>query len=289
MPELISSSSNFVPVKDLPEEIRWVKIMGNSLNGVEVKSSILISLPSIAMFIGVRTDAFVRWISKSFFVSHILSIHHKKIDAPQICGAWKNGVFTGLTAFIPFELLPEVIVSARQGGLTPDFPEKAQLLYELSKSTLKAVGLAISGNKAKASEELALVGKGLGLNVADQIIGIFKQYETRDYQVLTNKEFNSKVKQQGLNYGVVTGTLTLGITNKTVDDWKSLGKQHKLPAKLRTTSREVMRQLAPSDGVGMVFGEKHYIKEPKIGEAVKTGKQGKSFYERLKKVGLLDD
>ena len=50
-----------------------------------------------------------------------------------------------------------------------------------------------------------------------------------------------------------------------------------------------MRQVSPGDGVGMVFGEKHYIKEPKVNEAIKTGKQGKSFYERLKKVGLLEN
>jgi len=243
----------------------------------------------VAKFIGIRTDNFVKWLGKSTFLNSVLSCHYKYILGTPNGVPWEKGLVTGLTPFIPFEVLPEIIVSFRQSGLTAGFPEKVELLYELSQTTLKAVGLAISGNKAKASEELALVGKGLGLNVADQIIGIFKQYETRDYQVLTNKEFNSKVKHQGLNYGVVTGTLTLGITNKTVDDWKNLGKQYKLPAKLRTTSREVMRQLAPSDGVGMVFGEKHYIKEPKIREAVKTGKQGKSFYERLKKVGLLDD
>ena len=42
------------------------------------------------------------------------------------------------------------------------------------------------------------------------------------------------------------------------------------------------------DGAGMTFGEKHFIKDPNIEEAVSTGKQGKGFYERLKKVGLLD-
>lgn len=279
---------NFLVVKDLPGEIRWVRVEGNILD-VEIKSSILISLPSIASFIGVRTDVFIRWISGSTFSMSVLSTHHKQIDAPQNCGAWKNGVIMGLVAFIPFELLPEVIVSIKQSGLTPEFPEKVQMLYELSQSTLKAVGLALSGDKEKASQELALVGKGLGLNIADQIIGIFKQYETRDYQVLTNKEFNSKVKAQGLDYATVTGTLTLGITQRTVANWKALGKQKKLPAKLRTSGREVMRQVSPGDGVGMVFGEKHYIKEPKVNEAVKTGKQGKSFYERLKKVGLLEN
>lgn len=286
---MVDSIYDMTVVKDLPEEIRWIKIEGNKILGIEIKSSILISLPSIASFIGVRTDVFIRWVDSSTFSRSVLSTHYKQILDSANEVPWKKGLTSGLTAFIPFELLPEVIVSIRQSGLAPAFPEKVQMLYELSQSTLKAVGLAMSGDKDKASQELALVGKGLGLNIADQIIGIFKQYETRDYQVLTNKEFNSKVKAQGLDYATVTGTLTFGITQRTVANWKALGKQKKLPAKLRTSGREVMRQVSPGDGVGMVFGEKHYIKEPKVNEAVKTGKQGKSFYERLKKVGLLEN
>lgn len=285
---MVNRSDDMLVVKDLPEEIRWVRVEGNIL-GIEIKSSILISLPSIASFIGIRTDNFIRWLSNSSFSFYILSSQYKQIQNAVNETPWRKGLVTGLTSFIPFELLPEVIVSIKQSGLTPAFPEKVQMLYELSQSTLKAVGLALSGDKEKASQELALVGKGLGLNIADQIIGIFKQYETRDYQVLTNKEFNSKVKAQGLDYATVTGTLTFGITQRTVANWKALGKQKKLPAKLRTSGREVMRQVSPGDGVGMVFGEKHYIKEPKVNEAVKTGKQGKSFYERLKKVGLLEN
>lgn len=50
-----------------------------------------------------------------------------------------------------------------------------------------------------------------------------------------------------------------------------------------------MRTLHPEDSVCMTFGEKHYIKDPNVREAVKTGKQGKEFYLRLKHVGLLDD
>lgn len=48
------------------------------------------------------------------------------------------------------------------------------------------------------------------------------------------------------------------------------------------------RKFSMSDGVGMTFGEKHFTKEPRVSEAVKTGRQGKAFYERLKKVGLLE-
>lgn len=286
---LMNKISDILVVKDLPEEIRWVRTDETTILDIEVKSSILISLPSIAGFIGVRTDNFVKWLDKSTFSTRILSCHYKHIESTPNEVPWRKGLISGLTAFIPFELLPEIIVAIRQSDFAPEFPEKVQMLYELSQTTLKAVGLAMSGDKEKASQELALVGKGLGLNIADQIIGIFKQYETRDYQVLTNKEFNSKVKAQGLDYATVTGTLTFGVTQRTVANWKALGKQKKLPSKLRTTGREVMRQVSPGDGVGMVFGEKHYIKEPKVNEAIKTGKQGKSFYERLKKVGLLEN
>ena len=83
--------------------------------------------------------------------------------------------------------------------------------------------------------------------------------------------------------------LTLGITEKTAAQWKAFGASRRLPPKTLTSSREVMRAISPSDSVDMAFGEKHYVKEPKIDEAVKTGKQLKESYKRLKEVGLLDD
>jgi hypothetical protein len=50
-----------------------------------------------------------------------------------------------------------------------------------------------------------------------------------------------------------------------------------------------MRKISPGDGVGMTFGERHFIKQQDTTEAIRTGKEGKNFYERLKIVGLLDD
>lgn len=275
--------------KVLPEEIFWVKVDTDIIKEVEVKSLILISLPSVAQFVGIRSDELTEWLAKTTFSNFILSAHHKHLDGTEISVPWKKGFIKGYTSLIPFELLPEFIVAFRQSGRSLEYPEKAQMLYEIAKSTLEAVGLAISGNSGKAAEELARVGKGLGLTVADQIIGIFKQYESRDYQIQTNREFNSKVKTVGADYAITTGTLTFGITGRYPSQWKALGTAKHLPSKLRETSREVMRQVAPSDGVGMTFGERHYIKEQSISEAIQTGKQGKDFYERLKKVGLLDD
>lgn len=273
----------------LPEEVFWVKVDAGLIEGVAIKSFILISLPSVAQFIGIKSDQFTEWVSKTTFADFILSIHYKQLQGPEISGPWKKGVVTGYTPFLPFELLPEVIVAFRQSGRSIDYPEKAEMLYQIAKSTLETVGLAMSGDKDKASEELARVGKGLGLTVADQIIGIFKQYESRDYQIQTNKEFNIKVKAVGADYAITTGTLTFGITGRYPSHWKALGTAKGLPAKLRETSREVMRQISPSDGVGMTFGERHFIKDPNTQEAINTGLQGKNFYERLKKVGLLDD
>ena len=159
----------------------------------------------------------------------------------------------------------------------------------MSKSTLEAVGLAVSGNKDKAAEELAKVGQGLGLNAADQVIAIFKQYESKDYQVETNKKFRGKVYSLGGNYAIITGAITLGVTDRYPHQWVALGASRGLPASLRKTGREVMRQLYPGDSVGMTFAEKHYIKKPDVKQASETGKQGREFYNRLKKVGLLED
>lgn len=275
--------------KVLPEEIQWVKVDTGIIEGVEIKSLILISMPSVAQFVGIRSDELSEWLSKTTFSNFVLSAHPKHLHGTEISVPWKKGVIKGYTSLMPFELLPEIIVAFRQSGRSIEYPEKAEMLYEIAKSTLEAVGLAISGKKDRAAEELARVGKGLGLTVADQIIGIFKQYESRDYQIQTNREFNSKVKAVGADYAITTGTLTLGITGRYPSQWKALGTSKHLPAKLRETSREVMRQIAPSDGVGMTFGERHYIKDPNINEAIQTGRQGKDFYNRLKKVGLLDD
>ena len=291
-PQIMEETSKKVtkiPIEVLPEEIFWVKIDTGVIENIEVKSYILISLPSVAQFIGIRTDSFLEWITASTFRAYILSAHYKQFQDTGKHVPWKKGVVKGFTSFVPFELLPEIIIAFKQSGRNISYPEKADMLYKLATSTLTAVGLAISGNKDKAAQVLAQVGKGLGLSVADQIIGIFKQYESRDFQIQTNKEFFSKVKDMGLDYAVAAGTMTLGITGKRVYHWMTLGKVRKLPSKLRTSSREIMRQISPSDGVGMTFGEKHFSKDPNINEAISTGKQGKEFYERLKKVGLLDN
>jgi hypothetical protein len=273
----------------LPEEIAWMKVDTGIIEGVEIKSFILVSLPSVAQFIGIRTDKLVEWINGTSFRDLILSVHYRQVQGPRISVPWKRGVVSGLTPLIPFELLPELIVSFKQSGRSVQFPEKAQLLYEIAKNTLEAVGLAISGNRDRAAQELARVGKGLGLSVAEQIIGIFKQYETREFQVETTKKFHSKVKELNMDFAITAGSLIIGITDKTAGWWKALGASRRLPKKSLVSSREVMRALSPGDGVGMAFGEQHFIKEPNISEAVKTGRQGKDFYMRLKSVGLLDD
>jgi len=273
----------------LPEEILWIKVDTGVIQNVEVKSFILISLPSLAQFLGIRNDQFIEWIRNTTFVDFVLSSHYKHIQGTEIPVPWKRGVISGYTSMVPFELVPEIIVAFRQSGRKLEYPKKAEMLYNLVKATLESVGLAMSGNKSKAAEELARVGLGLGLNAADQIIAIFKQYESRDYQVRTTKEFNSIVKREGRDYSVVTGILTLGITGKYVTQWKQIGKQNKLPSKIVKSSREIMREMSPSNSVGMTFGERHYIKDNNQEEAIRTGIQGKNFYERLKKVGLLDD
>lgn len=276
-------------VRALPEEILWVRLNTSTIHGIKVKSYILISLPSISQFIGIRSDALTKWISSTTFKDFVLSVHRRHLYETQISGSWEKGIVGGYIPFIPLELIPEIIVSFRQSGRTVQYPDKAEMLYQLAKSTLESVGLAISGNKQMAAEELAKVSEGLGIKAADQIIAIFKRYETREFQVQTTKEFQSKVRQVGADYAVTIGTMTLGITGKRPNQWKTLGTSQKLPKKIASSSREVMRTISPGNSVGMTFGERHYIKEPKVKEAIKTGKQGKSFYERLKKVGLLED
>lgn len=272
----------------LPEELLWIRIDTGMIEGVEVKSFILISLPSIAQFVGIRTDKLIEWITRTTFSQFVLSAHYKQFQGTGKPGAWKKGVVTGYTSFIPFELLPEIIIALRQSRNTPAYLEKAQLLYDLAKSTLEAVGLVVSGNNDKAAEELARIGQGLGLTAADQIIGLFKQYESKEFQIKTTKEFNSKVKNLKLDYATTIGKLTIGVTGRWPSQWKLLGSMKKLPKADVSSGRDVMRKLSPSDSVGMTFGEKHFIKDPNMDEAIATGKQGKEFFDRLKKVGLLD-
>ena len=272
----------------LPEEILWVRLDTGIIEEVEVKSYILVSLPSIAQFMGIRPDQFSEWVTRTTFSSFVLSAHYKQIQGTEISVPWKKGVVSGLTSFIPFELLPEIIVAFRQSARSIKYPEKAQMLYDLAKTTLEAVGLAVSGNKDKAAEELARVSRGLGIAAADQIIALFQQYESRDFQIMTTKEFNSKVKRLNLNYATTIGKLTIGITGRWPSQWKLLGKMKKLPKTVIGSSRDVMREVSPSDSVGVTFGEKYFIKDPNMEEAIVTGKQGKEFYDRLKKVGLLE-
>lgn len=299
-PEVIAETELDDPIEDtkdskaisltevLPEEILWVRVDTATIEDVEIKSYILISLPSIAQFIGMKASNFIRWISGTTFSEYVLSAHAKQIQGTQNRVPWKRGVVAGFVSFIPFELLPEVIVAYKQTNAAPPYPEKADMLYKLAEKTLQAVGIAISGDKEKAAEELAKVGLGLGINAADQIIGVFKQYESREFQIKTTKEFQSKVKEQKMDYAATIGTLTLEITGKWPSQWKTFGVSRQLPKTITDSSREVMRKLSPSNGVGMTFGEKHFTKDANVTEAVKTGRQGKDFYERLKKVGLLD-
>lgn len=259
----------------LPEEILWIRLDTGIIEGIEVKSYILISLPSIAQFIGTKSDQFTEWLIQTTFSSYVLSVHPKKIYGPEISGSLKKGVVKGYIPLMPFELLPEVIVSFRQSKRSVAYPEKAEMLYKMAKTTLEAVGLAVSGNSDKAAEELARVGQGLGLTAADQIIALFKQYESREFQVRTTKEFQSKVKQLKLDYATTIGKLTLGITNRLPGHWKLLGSVKKLPKTVTDSSREVMRKVSPSDSVGMTFGEKHFIKDPNLEEAIATGNRVK--------------
>lgn len=245
----------------LPEEILWIRLDTGIIEGIEVKSYILVSLPSIAQFVGIRPNNFIQWFSSTSFSNYILSAHYKHFQGAGNSVPWKRGVVSGYTPFVPFELLPEIIVSLRQSKNTPTFPEKAQMLYDLAKTTLEAVGLAVSGNRDKAAEELAKVGQGLGLTAADQIIGLFKQYESRDFQVRTTKEFNSKVKSLKLNYATTIGKLTIGITGRWPSQWKLLGSMRNLPKSITGSSRDVMRKLSPSDSVGITFGEKDFFKK----------------------------
>ncbi len=270
----------------LPEEIAWVKVPGDIVDGVPVKSGMLVSLASIAQFVGIRTDYVLEWITATTLSSYVLSAHYKQVQTPEISGVWKKGVVSGKTPYIPFELLPEMLVAFKQSGRTVNYPQKAEMLYEIAKTTLEAVGLAVIGNRDQASQELAAVGRKLGLTMADQIIGIFKQYESREFQISSTKEFASQVKKNGEEYALTTGRLTLGITERTASWWKAYGASRNLPKSM--SGREVMRNLSPTNSIGMVFGEQHYIKEPKIDEAIETGRQGKNLYGRLNRLGLLD-
>jgi hypothetical protein len=289
-PEGSEEKGELSTIDGMPDEIQFVKIDTRVIEGVEVKSFILISLPSIAQFIGVRSDNFSRWIQQSTFSAYIVSTHGRQIHGTQNRGSWKKGYVQGLVPMLPLELIPELLVAFRNSGATPQYPARAEQLYNLARSTLEAVGLAVSGNKEFAATELAKIGQGLGISAADQVIGIFKQYESRPFQVETNLKFRGKVKRENKDFKIVTGSITLGVTGRPASYWLALGTIKKLPSKNRTSGREVMRTLSPADSVGVTFSESHYLKDSSnMGEVIKTGEQGKEFYQRLKDVGLLDD
>lgn len=278
------------PAAQFPDGIMFVRVDTPSIEGVEVKSLVLISLPSIAKFIGVKSDAFSEWIGVTTFADFILSIHHKQIHSPEISGLWKKGIQKTLTPFLPLELIPELLIAFRQSGRTPAYPARAEQLYQLASDTLEAVGLAISGDKIKAAKELAKVSEGLGISAADQVIEIFKQYESRPFQVDTNRSFRGKVMNEGRDIKVITGEITIGVTGRWPSQWLADGVKHQLPSKKRASGREVMRTISPADSVGITFSESHYLKDSSdMKEVIKTGQQGKDFYSRLKDVGLLDD
>jgi hypothetical protein len=295
----VTPDESLVP-STLPTELAWVKLDVGEIKGVEVKSLILISLPSLAQFVGLRTDSFSRWVATSTFADSVLSAHYRHFQSQadsehppaqltQDGGSWRKGFAPGYVSLLPLEVVPELLVAIRQSQFRPRFPQKAEMLYRIAKTALEAVGLALGGDKARAADELALVGQGLGLSEADQIIAIFRQHANRDFQIKTNKEFRGKVKAVKADYAITTGKITLGVTGRTAADWQTIGSSKNLPAKYRTTGREVMRQVSPADSVGLTFAESHYIKVPEVAEAIETGKQGKSFYQRLKDVGLLED
>jgi hypothetical protein len=219
----------------------------------------------------------------------VLSANVRQLNGPQLGGPWKKGFEKGYIPLVPLELVPEILVAIRQANFKPQFPQKADVLYQMAKTALEAVGLGVSGNKKRAAEALAKVGEGLGLNEADQIIAIFKQHANRDFQVQTNKDFRHKLKALGGNYVVTTGKITLGVTDRNAASWLKIGKQQGLKSKNTTSAREVMRHISPADSVGMTFAESHYIVKPDTQEVIVTGRQSKSFYQRLKDVGLLED
>lgn len=288
--ETIDDSEETSLSSQFPEGITFVRVDTPSVEGVSVKSLILISLPSIAQFIGVKTDSFSEWIKATTFVGFTISIHRTRIHAPEISGAWKKGIQNGLVPFLPLELIPELLVAFRQSNRTPAFPGRAEQLYQLAKNTLEAVGLSISGNKTKAAKELATISEGLGISAADQVIEIFKRYESRPFQVDTNKSFRGKVMKERKDIKVVTGEITVGVTGSWPSQWTAEGAKKNLPSKQRVSGREVMRTISPADSVGVTFSESHYLKDSSnMAEVIKTGKQGKDFYSRLKDVGLLDE
>lgn len=278
------------PSASFPSDIQFVQVNTSSIEGIDVKSFTLMSLPSIAQFIGIRSDNFSQWIKRTDFAHYVVSAHYKSLQGTEISVPWKKGFVSGYTALIPLEILPEVLVALRHSGLAPGFPARAEQLYMLAQSTLEAVGLAISGNEDKAAQEIAKVSEGLGISGANQVIEIFKRYESKPFQISENKRFRGKVAAIGQDIKAVTGEITVGVTGRLPGAWKALGVARKLPAKQRTSGREVMRNLSPEDSVGITFSESHYIKDhTNMEEIKKTGRQGKEFYKRLKDVGLLDD
>ncbi len=273
----------------LPEEVAWMKVDKGELIGVKIRSGILVSLPSIARFVGIRPDDLSEWISGTTFFESVLSVHHKQIDKPEISGLWKRGMHRAHIPFLPFENVPEFIVAFRQSGRNIFYPEKAEMLYQMSKETLELVGIAISGDKNQAAKIMDDISRKMGIKAADEIVDLFKQYETREFQVETNRRFRGKVKEVGENYPYIIGKMTFGITGKYPKRWQMLGEMRALPKSITKSGREVMRKLSPSDSVGLTFGEKQYTNEPDVEEAIVTGKQAKEFHQRLKRFGLLEN
>ena len=89
------SSEEYGLTKVLPEEITWVRLDIGVIEGVEVKSYILMSLPSIAQFLGIRTDQFIEWIAKTTFSKFVLSAHPRQLYDTEISVSWKKGVSFG--------------------------------------------------------------------------------------------------------------------------------------------------------------------------------------------------
>src|SRR5258707_1081279 len=121
-------------VKVLPEEILWLRVNTPIIENVEIKSYILISLPSIAQFVGIRADKLTDWMSQTTFKGFVLSAHSKHIHEPQIQVPWKKGIVKGYIPFIPLELVPEIIIAFRQSGRTVKYPDKAEMIYQLAKT-----------------------------------------------------------------------------------------------------------------------------------------------------------
>src|SRR4051812_44100770 len=104
MPAMDAAETRVTERNELPEEIFWIRVGVPEIEGVQVRSQVLVSLPSVAKFLGIRSDAFGAWIVSTTFADTVLSIHHQRLGTPQIHGVWKRGFRNVHTPFIPFEL-----------------------------------------------------------------------------------------------------------------------------------------------------------------------------------------